>query len=149
MNKNVHTLATKNSKIGYVYESEQYHLFTNGEDPHDICNNLAAPKHLYITSEEDINDGDWCLDIRPCEEGLLHTIIYKKSFHWEYLDSSTERKIVFTTDSKLIEDNIQEISEEFLKYFVKNPCDYIEVQKGFEDGSEYGYNFLEYKIIIA
>jgi hypothetical protein len=36
-----------------------------------------------------------------------------------------------------------------VEWFVKNPsCEQVEVVKGFPDGTNYAYNFLDYKIII-
>ena len=59
------------------------------------------------------------------------------------------KKIILTTDQELIEEGIQAIDDEFLEWFVKNPsCEFVEVKKGFEDGTAWGYNFLDYKIII-
>ena len=49
----------------------------------------------------------------------------------------------------MIADGIQSIDDEFLEWFVKNPsCEFVEVKKGFADGTAWGYNFLDYKIII-
>ena len=58
-------------------------------------------------------------------------------------------KIILTTDQDLIKDGVQAIDDEFLEWFVENPsCEKDEVNKGFADGTAYGYNFLDYKIII-
>jgi hypothetical protein len=49
----------------------------------------------------------------------------------------------------LIKDGVCGIEDGFLDWFVKNPsCDEVETKQGFADGSSYGYNFLDYKIII-
>ena len=40
------------------------------------------------------------------------------------------KKIILTTDPTLIADGVQEIDNEFLKWFIKNPsCDFIEVKE--------------------
>jgi hypothetical protein len=43
------------------------------------------------------------------------------------------RKIILTTDQDLIKDGVQAIDYEFLDWFVKNPCERVELEK-FEDG---------------
>ena len=59
------------------------------------------------------------------------------------------KKIILTTDQDLIKDGVQAIDDEFLEWFVKNPnCEFVEVVKGFADVTSYGFNFLDYKIII-
>jgi hypothetical protein len=59
------------------------------------------------------------------------------------------KKIILSTDEYLIADRVQSIDDEFLQWFVNNSsCEFVEVKKGFADGSAYGYDFLSYKIII-
>jgi hypothetical protein len=93
----------------------------------------------HITSSEEIKEGDWFylydadiiakyVSVKPVVEG---------------------KKIILTTNVDLIADGVQAIDDEFLQWFVKNPtCEEVEVKKGFADGTDYGYNFLDYKIII-
>ena len=62
----VHRLPTENcenSKFGYIKRSGALHYFTDGLDPYHHLDNLAVPQHLYITSDEEIKEGDWCIDI--------------------------------------------------------------------------------------
>jgi hypothetical protein len=89
---------------------------------------------IYITSNEEIKEGDWCLS------KLNKAVRFGKSFTtWLY------KKIILTTDIDLIKDGIQPIDDDFLEWFVKNPsCEEVEFEK-------YGYmpeEPCEYKIII-
>lgn len=100
--------------------------------------------HIYITADEVINDvrphkGKWHLE----KEEILNKFP-------TYLTDLTECKLVImTTDPELIKEGIQPIENEFLEWFVNHSnIKQIEIKKGFENETEYGYNFLDYKIII-
>lgn len=94
-------------------------------------------KELFITSDEEIKFNDYITDV------------YKV---WQWKDDSSllgRKKIILTTDLDLIKNGVQSIDDEFLQWLIKNPsCKWVEVEKGFADGTAYGYNFLDYKIII-
>lgn len=90
-------------------------------------NNGFIPHYIYITSSEDIKDGDWVFDnyakinlvqkVRRCDLDSSH---YKNG-SW--------KKIILTTDPKLIADGVQKIDNEFLEWFVKNSsCDFVKVE---------------------
>ena len=99
----------------------------------DIC-------HLYITSSEEIKEGDYVFNLTSKE-------VYPIFELWEVV--SYEKKIILTTDQDLINNGVQAIQDDFLEWFVNNPkCEEVEVKQGFADGTAYGYNFLDYKIII-
>jgi hypothetical protein len=78
------------------------------------------PHHIYITSAEEIKEGDWCYN-------SITNKIYRKlkgnfAFAYEY-------KIILTTDPDLIADGVQAIDDEFLGWFVKNPsCEEVEIE---------------------
>ena len=56
---------------------------------------------FYIISDDEIKEGDWCYDKRPDENGDLVDIVYQvKNIEFE-LRTSTEKKIIATTDSSL------------------------------------------------
>jgi hypothetical protein len=102
-------------------------------------------QHIYITSDEEIKDGDWM--IRGNEQPTLVT----PNFFWDF--GVRYYKIILTTDPTLIADGVQAIDDEFLEWFVKNPtCDFVEVDRDEREvgnhlggiATEYGY----YKIII-
>ena len=97
------------------------------------------PKHIYITSDEEIKEGvnQWYLDKflnKPMNSGGA-----------QY--GEKQNVIILTTDSTLITDGVQSIDDEFLKWFVKNPsCEFVEVNKKLV---EFPLTFkMMYKIII-
>ena len=87
-------------------------------------------QHLYITSDEEIKEGDWIYSV---VDNKIYRIVYSKNniiqsfFHSHYLNES--KKIILTTDATLIEDGVQAIDDEFLEWFVRNPsCEKVEVE---------------------
>ena len=95
--------------------------------------------HFYdyhITSNEEIKEGNWCVD----DIGDVFKIEYLKYFK-EFC-----KKIILTTDQDLIKDGVQAIDDEFLEWFVKNPsCEKVEVV---DDWNSPRIDAHEYKIII-
>jgi hypothetical protein len=117
-------------------------------------------QHIYITSDEEIKEGDWCLYnknhnakvpnwfIVKCgkiEREEMHPISNGKLLLWM-------KKIILTTDQELIKDGVQAIDDDFLEWFVKNPsCEQVEFEKGKEIlGEVAGTTYIDfnYKIII-
>ena len=126
--KNIHVLPTEKPSRLYK-DGEKLKL--------DIDSYGVNNQHIYITSDEEIKIDDYYLG----EDNNLYCLVTKVN--------SNGKKIILTTDQDLIADGVQAIDDEFLEWFVKNPsCEYVEVKKGFEDGTAWGYNFLDYKIII-
>lgn len=117
--KNIHILPTdKPSRLGYITEIDKYYIFTNGENPNDIADNLANYRNIYITSDEEIKDY-WVLNTHTNE------VYFLKGF---YGIQPITKKIILTTDQDLIKDGVQAIDDEFLEWFVKNPsCEEVEV----------------------
>ena len=96
-------------------------------------------QHIYITSDEEIKDRDWYISL----EGKLLQFTGRNVLG----DKFKAPKIILTTDQDLIKDGIQEISEDFLQWFVKNPsCERVEVEKKYSDFTV--DPFVGYKIII-
>jgi len=83
------------------------------------------PQSIYITSDEEIKDvrphkGKWQL-----EQGQI-----LNKFPDYLTDLSDCKLVVMTTDPTLIADGVQEIDNEFLEWFIKNPtCGFIKVTK--------------------
>jgi hypothetical protein len=76
--------------------------------------------NIYITSDEEIKQGDWCLNANK-------DTIYKKD---KYPMDISWDKIILSTDPTLITDGVQAIDDEFLLWFVKNPnCEFVEVKE--------------------
>jgi hypothetical protein len=107
-------------------------------------------QHIYITSDEQIKDGDW---------------FWKSDFNMvgkaDYTSRKGGEKIVLTNFSNLINDGVQTINDEFLEWFVKNPsCEEVEVEKeplifqgetnyfDYDDGKMLNPNAGNYKIIL-
>jgi hypothetical protein len=115
--KNIFILPTDQpSKLGYISESKTYHLYNNDV----FLDELANAINIYITSDEEIKEGNWYLDTTV-------NVIFKNDKL--FLNGTGYKKIILTTDPTLIADGVQSIDDEFLEWFVKNPsCDFIEVE---------------------
>ena len=127
MSKNIYILPTDK------FQNIKLSLFENKLYLGDIAS-TALPQHIYITSDEEIKEGDWVI----CLENIFKNEIFKvdsnvpnKScnvtleFAKKYLT-----KIILTTDTDLIKDGVQETPDEFLEWFVKNPsCEEVDVKK--------------------
>jgi len=123
------------------------------EKPSSICQNLLTdrwfiPKggftevnrqyyNIYITADLEIKDG-WVLNTYTNE------IYFLKGF---YGIQPITKKIILTTDQDLIDEGIQDIDDEFLEWFVKNPsCEFVDISTYHIKGDISGN--LYYKIII-
>jgi hypothetical protein len=87
-------------------------------------------KNIYITSDEEIKEGDWCFYVNGVYKVLK--ISSNKRPVIKMSDGTFEisyyKKIILTTDQDLIKDGVQAIDDEFLEWFVKNPsCEEVEV----------------------
>jgi hypothetical protein len=104
-------------------------------------------QHVYITSDEEIKGGDWVY------HKILKSVfkIDLKEVSKEYIEERKNiLKIILTTNQDLIIGGVQEIDDEFLEWFVKNPsCEWVEVE-GFEPiyGHQNNSTDILYKIII-
>jgi hypothetical protein len=109
--KNIHVLPTD--------KPSRLHKIGNELGLTDKPNNnfLAKQQNIYITSDEEIKQGDWC--------------IYKTGEIIQYLvklNTDNLKKIILTTDQDLIKDGVQAIDDEFLEWFINNPsCEWVEV----------------------
>ena len=119
--KNIHVLSTD------IFN--QLGIDHYGKTPTQIkIAEFLINKNIYITSDEEIKEGDWCLDIT----GNLIVQCLRTSIdsYW----NKNCKKIILTTDQDLIKDGVQAIDDEFLEWFVKNPnCEGVEV-KFIKDG---------------
>ena len=83
-------------------------------------------KELFITSDEEIKDGDWIFD-NFAKINLVQKI-RKCDFDSSHYRNGNWKKIILTTDQDLIKDSVQAIDDDFLEWFVKNPsCERVEV----------------------
>ena len=76
-------------------------------------------QHIYITNSEEIKEGDYIFETDNNITNIADKDYYRNEFDF---------KIILTTDQSL--DSVQDIDDEFLEWFVKNPsCVEVEVQK--------------------
>lgn len=119
--KNIHVLPTdKPSKL--CYDKHNNLVF-------DSNARFVKPdnkQHLYITSDEEIKEGDWVYGL--FNGGVILRSKYNIPKHTQdYLEFGL--KIILTTDQDLINDGVQAIDDKFLEWFVKNPsCEYVKVE---------------------
>ncbi len=130
--KNIHILPTdKPSRLSDCHNNK-LHL-------NDV-KYLRSYKNIYITSDEEIKEGDYMLltyehshgRVRKChyiyEEQLM--IDPKEDIGFGFCKRQEVYKIIITTDQDLINDGVQVIDDEFLQWIVKNPsCEEVIVDK--------------------
>jgi hypothetical protein len=128
--KNIHIIPT--NKPSKLYKSKiTQDIFTsdNMSQHGDATYNV----NIYITSDEEIKEGDWCFGM----DGIFQ---YKGVVNIP--DIELPKKIILTTDQDLIADGVQAIDDEFLEWFVKNPsCEGVEFQRWY-DGYKFGYKII-------
>lgn len=141
--KNLHLLPTKKQikNVGDLVK-DQYgdiHIFTKNDGKE--YGKTTTKLNIYITDRNyEFGEGWYFNTSIRVNKPVFVSIYGNKPSHLE--------KIVITNDQKLIKDNVQAIDDEFLEWIVKNPqCEEVDVKQGFPDGTAYGYNFLDYKII--
>ena len=133
--KNLWSIPTdKLSKLRFTKSTNQLNISSiDGPNTKSITN-----QHIYITNNEEIKDGNWCLynknhnsrnpiwELVKCgkiKREEMHPHTNGKLLLWMM-------KIIITTDSDLIEDGIQAIDNKFLEWFVKNPdCGFIKTKE--------------------
>jgi hypothetical protein len=138
--KNVHLIPT--NKPSRLWTNNLRRRLELDEFPEQHPNNIA--KHIYITSDEEIKEGDWFIregSIHKCFKVHKTDIEFLTSIDSVYCGSNTFwskeycKKIILTTDQDLINCfctccGVQPIDDEFLEWFVKNPsCEEIEIVK--------------------
>lgn len=112
-------------------------------DKPSILSDCENYKHIYITSDEDIKEGDWVIAI----EGIWKNTITKIT---GTPITDVWRKIILTTDQDLIKDGVQAIDDEFLWWFSENPnCEFVEINDWIDDNGNIAFNGkARYQIII-
>jgi len=161
MKKNIHVLET-NQPSKLCKSIVGLHLTESMVSTNDAFIN----QNIYITSSEEIKEGDWYLvelfKITGKSDGLHIEKCTKLDDVWcndfgviytRHKDNC--KKIILTTDQKLITDGVQEIDDEFLGWLTKNPtCEFVEVKKQYITplgdivDTCYDNERLNYKIII-
>jgi hypothetical protein len=123
--KNIHVLPTdKPSRLWFYKQFDNLLTGLTVEKSKYI-----HPQHIYITSDEEIKEGDYVLDDEQDIFQVLeinHTQGILRSDGFTYVMAIC-KKIILTTDQDLIADGIQVIDDVFLEWFVKNPsCEKVE-----------------------
>jgi hypothetical protein len=119
--KNIHILPTDKPSRLYKDDNQVLTLNTHPVLKGIFTNGIGSNQHIYITSDEEIKEGDWFLSLTH-DESYLEVYKYDGT---TYLGE--DKKIILTTDQSL--DGIQSIDDEFLEWFVKNPsCENVEIE---------------------
>jgi hypothetical protein len=157
--KNIHLVPTDKPSRLILYKDVEFVLYKNIRIHKTSCETYKN-HHIYITSDEEIKEGDWfihpdssCFD-KECKEvsiggyEILRVIKVDENFIYHSAmmaihKNKNIKKIILTTDPDLINDGVQAIDDEFLEWFVKNPsCEWVEINK------EYLSNTGEWKEVL-
>jgi hypothetical protein len=112
--KNIHVIPTEKPSKLFKDDFGKYFISINIDQEQ----NHFKPQHIYITSSEEIKEGDSIF------ETDINTINIAGK---DYVENEVDFKIILTTDQDLIKDGVQAIDDEFLEWFVKNPnCEFVE-----------------------
>jgi uncharacterized protein YheU (UPF0270 family) len=115
--KNIHVLPT--DKPSRLFEDDLQLYYSKDKNR---IGSIISNKHIYITSDEEIKEGDWYFNNTGSAIEKLNNRLPSGGYFC--------KKIILTTDQDLIKDGVQPIPDEFLEWFVKNPsCDEIEFEK--------------------
>ena len=130
--KNIHVLPTdKPSRLSDCHDNKLYL---------DDVRYLKNYQNIYITSDEEIKDGEYGVCLNLIREGFKsHQAVFKMDSEqrqaMEDLGGQVKAevfKVVLTTDQDLIKDGVQPIPDEFLEWFVKNPsCEFVDVEHSY------------------
>jgi len=142
--KNIHLISTdKPSRLLYSGNNKNL-LFS--KEPISFRTFERSPQNIYITSDEDVKEGDWVYSKsrnKICKVTGISKWTHKDDYSIDldnenyFIHHSYCKKIILTTDQDL--NGVQAIDDEFLEWFVKNPsCEWVEINR------DWGYS----KIII-
>ena len=142
--KNIHLIPTdKPSRLGYLTKKGK-EVFKDLRLFDRLMPNIldSENQNIYITSDEEIKEGDWFIR-------LFDNIIFKANPNSDHKLYEC-KKIILTTDQDLINDGVQAIDDKFLEWFVKNPsCEWVETYSLKEGNKELGFYHYKYEIIIT
>jgi hypothetical protein len=135
--KNIHILPTDKPSRLYLFEER---LILGDLVTVVFKNSGAVNQNIYITSDEEIKEGDYVYstsqdyNIQKVSKGLVKS--YQEVEHY--------KKIILTTDQDLILDGVQAIDDDFLEWFVKNPsCEEVDVENPLiANVSDFGYKII-------
>jgi hypothetical protein len=129
--KNLHLITT--DKPSRLWLSKLGNL-TRCHDIKPIKEALGNNVNIYITDDSKIRNGDWYFD----GSDFVHK---KTKYNDSLVDGNKQaKKIILTTDTKLIEDGIEEIDDnddneaKFIEWLIKNPtCEFVETHLWISD----------------
>ena len=139
--KNIHILPTLQPSRLWFHKLNRNLGFSDLPMEYNGSGTWVEGRNIYITSDEEIKEGDWGLS------KLNEVILFGRSYNEKFY-----KKIILTTDQDLIKDGVCGIEDGFLEWFVNNPnCEKVEVKQekivlGEVDGTT--YIDFNYKIII-
>lgn len=161
--KNIHLVPTdKPSRLCIDNSCDEL----NYCDVEGLSTKHTKNQHIYITSDEEIKDGEYGICLNLVREGLKSQLaVFKmdcdQRHSIELLGGQKKAeilKVIMATDRDLIEDEVQAIDDEFLEWFVINPsCKFVEIhtyskkigtetdKNGYREMNVFGNH---YKIII-
>ena len=105
--KNVHVLPTdKPSRIYLIKSNNKLGITSNNPEFTENFGSGTQNQHIYITSDEEIKEGDWVYNEKSNNIYRIYIINEVVSY---------EKKIILTTDQDLINDGVQAIDDDFLE----------------------------------
>ena len=130
--KNVHVIPTDKPSRLFDFMTKLMLIDKIGTDEGNMN------RHIYITSDEDIKEGDWVYSKsrnKICKVTGISKWTHKDDYSIDldnenyFIHHSYCKKIILTTDPSLAPD-VYKIDDEFLQWFVENPtCEEVEVEK--------------------
>jgi len=158
--KNIFLLPT--DKPSRLFKTGNFLLLDSMAMPNNTLETIN--QNIYITSEEEIKEGDWVITngglrfVTKLNNDKIKSFIddgtISKQSPSPYCRLEYYKKIILTTDQDLIKDGIQAIDDDFLEWFVKNPsCENVKIHNekhhiGEEVDESYPKGFFDFKIII-
>ena len=122
----------KPSKLGDLATYQGKSLAKVIKEGVNLKNTTVQFWNLYIISDDEIKEGDWCYDKRPDENGDLVDIVYQvKNIEFE-LRTSTEKKIIATTDTSLYTHQKETVSLPERVFYLPQPSQQF-IQKFVEE----------------
>jgi hypothetical protein len=132
--KNIHLIKTnKPSRLGRFVDTGNLFIRTDNDIPR------GENVEIYITSDEEIKEGDWCLS------KLNEVVKFGKKF-----TTPLYKKIILTKNDQLIQDGVQAVDDDFLEWFLNNSsCEKVETYSLGEENKLTGEScHYKYEIII-
>ena len=126
--KNIHVLPTDKPSRLFKFEDKLIKNDLIGlYDFNDFKEKGYTPQCIYITSDEEIKEGDLFFNgENVLQASRITDIIIDTKGLWSKIKTSS--RVVLTTDQELIKAGVQAIDDTFLEWFVKNPsCEFVPI----------------------